>query len=106
MTNFHGYPIRVVGISWFREEDYPILLTIFEDAHKMPRAWKEWLKGAEKMEQKLKTDGHSVERGNSQAVGYAIRVGMTWLGGAARVWRILHPCFLAVETTDLRRAKI
>ena len=45
-------------------------------------------------------------RGNSQAVGYAIRVGMTWLGGAARVWRILQPCFLAVETTDLRRAKI
>ena len=43
---------------------------------------------------------------NSQAVGYAIRVGMTWLGGAARVWRILQPCFLAVETTDLRRAKI
>jgi len=41
-----------------------------------------------------------MEKGNSQAVGYAIRVGMTWLGGAARVWRILQPCFLAVETTD------
>ena len=51
-------------------------------------------------------DDDVVVDGNSQAVGYAIRVGMTWLGGAARVWRILQPCFLAVETTDLRRAKI
>ena len=43
---------------------------------------------------------------NSQAVGYAVRASMMLLGAAARVWRILHPCFLAVETTDLRRAKI
>jgi hypothetical protein len=28
---------------------------------------------------------------------------MIWLGAAVRVWRILHPCFLAVETTDQRR---
>jgi len=43
---------------------------------------------------------------NSQAVFYAVRAIMIWLGDAVRVWRILHPCFLAVETTDLRRAKI
>jgi hypothetical protein len=47
---------------------------------------------------------HSI--GNSQAVGYPVRASMMLLGAAARVWRILHPCFLAVETTDLRRAKI
>jgi hypothetical protein len=62
MIDFRGYPIRVVGVTWFREEDYPILLTIFEDANKMPRAWKDWLKGAEEMEQRLKADGHTVER--------------------------------------------
>jgi hypothetical protein len=43
---------------------------------------------------------------NSQALGYAVRASIMLLGAAARVWRILHPCFLAVETTDLRRAKI
>ncbi len=43
---------------------------------------------------------------NSQAVGYAVRARLIWLGLAARVWRILQPCFLAVETTDRRRAKI
>jgi hypothetical protein len=62
----------------------------------------------------LKTNGnlcdmtrHSLKmRCNSQAVGYAVRASMMLLGAAARVWRILHPCFLTVETTDLRRAKI
>ncbi len=46
------------------------------------------------------------QKSNSQAVFYAVRARMVWLGAAARVWRILHRCFLAVETTDLRRAKI
>lgn len=43
---------------------------------------------------------------NSQAVGYAVKASMIWLDGAVRVWRMLHPCFLAVETTDLGRAKL
>jgi hypothetical protein len=32
--------LKDVGITWFREEDYPVLLEIFDDAGKMPRAWK------------------------------------------------------------------
>jgi hypothetical protein len=54
--------IRVVAVSWFREEDYPALLRIFDDADKMPRSWKEWLKGAEEMEQSAKSSGYTVER--------------------------------------------
>ncbi len=57
-----GYPIRVVGLAWFREEDYPSLLAIFEDADKMPRSWKEWLKGAEQTEQRAKALGQATER--------------------------------------------
>ena len=38
--------------------------------------------------------------------GYAVRAFMTWLGEAARVSRMLQPFFLAVETMDLRRAKM
>ena len=68
-------------------------------------------KGARKLE---RTETKSIPstplgillQSNSQAVGYAVRASMMLLGAAARVWRILHPCFLAVETTDLRRAKI
>ena len=51
-----------VGVTWFREEDYPALLRIFDDADKMPRSWKEWLKGAEEMEQSAKSSGYTVER--------------------------------------------
>jgi hypothetical protein len=31
---------------------------------------------------------------NSQGVGYAARASMIWLGNAAKVWRMLQPCFL------------
>jgi hypothetical protein len=43
---------------------------------------------------------------NSQAVGYAVRARMIWLGCAVRILRMLRLCFLAVETMDRRRAKI
>jgi hypothetical protein len=54
--------LRAIGVVWFREEDYPALLGIFEDANKMPGTWKEWLKGAEQMEKRTQTDGHITER--------------------------------------------
>jgi hypothetical protein len=47
----------VVAVTWFREEDYPALLRIFDDADKMPRTWKEWLEKAEQMEQTVKSSG-------------------------------------------------
>jgi hypothetical protein len=54
--------VRVVGISWFRQQDYPALLRMFDDAHELPRVWKEWLQGAEQMEERTKAAGHAVER--------------------------------------------
>ena len=36
MVNIPPLPIRAIGISWFREEDYPTLLRLFTDANKMP----------------------------------------------------------------------
>lgn len=55
-------PVRAVGLSWFRKEDYPALLKIFTDADKMPRTWEEWLKGAEAMEKRVKAQRQIVER--------------------------------------------
>ena len=54
MTTRNTPPLRVIGLTWFREEDYPALLRVFQDGDKMPRTWKEWLKNAEDMEQKAK----------------------------------------------------
>ena len=55
-------PPPPVGIYWIREDDYPALLRIFDDGHKLPRTWKEWLKMAEEMERGLKAYGHPVMR--------------------------------------------
>jgi hypothetical protein len=50
--------LKDVGVTWFREEDYPVLLEIFDDADKMPRTWKEWLMRAEQMEERAKAQGY------------------------------------------------
>jgi hypothetical protein len=59
MVNIPPLPIRAIGISWFREEDYPTLLRLFTDANKMPHTWKEWLEGAEKMGKQVNAQGVS-----------------------------------------------
>ena len=51
-----------VGAYWIKEDDYPALLKIFEDASKMPPTWAAWLKMAEEMERGLKAYGHPVMR--------------------------------------------
>ena len=51
-----------VGVYWIKEEDYPRLLTLFEDGGQMPPTWREWLKMAEEMERGLKAYGHPVMR--------------------------------------------
>ncbi len=51
-----------VGVYRIDEEDYPALLRIFDDADKMPKTWREWLKMAEEMERGLISYGHVVLR--------------------------------------------
>ena len=62
MTHSEDRPPPAVGAFWIKEDDYPALLEIFEDGHKMPRSWTEWLKMAEEMERGLKAYGHVVLR--------------------------------------------
>ena len=54
--------LKDVGVTWFREEDYPILLEIFDDADKMPRSWSEWLKSAQQMEEWARAQGYPLQR--------------------------------------------
>lgn len=62
MSVFNDPRPRAIGVTWFREEDYQSIRAISEDSHKMPREWKEWLKGAEEMEKKAIQSGKIVER--------------------------------------------
>ena len=54
--------LKDVGVTWFREEDYPVLLEIFDDSDKMPRTWNEWLKSAQQMEGRAKAQGYRTQR--------------------------------------------
>jgi hypothetical protein len=61
MTDFDDR-LPAVGVYWVKEADYPALLKLSEDGHKMPPTWNEWLKMAEEMERGLKAYGHPVMR--------------------------------------------
>ena len=60
MTSSEDRPLPAVGVYWIKEDDYPALLTVFDDGNKMPPTWNEWLKMAE--ERGLKAYGHPVMR--------------------------------------------
>ena len=62
MSNFERTSPPPLGVYWIDEEDYELLLTIFDDGSTLPRTWREWLKMAEEMERGLKAYGHPVMR--------------------------------------------
>jgi hypothetical protein len=62
MSSPEDRPLPAVGAYWIKEDDYPALLKVFDDGHKMPRTWAEWLKMAEEMERGLNAYGHPVMR--------------------------------------------
>jgi hypothetical protein len=62
MTDFRENSPGVIGLAWFRREEYPRLLGIFEDAHEMHDTWKEWERSAKKVEERFKAEGYVVER--------------------------------------------
>lgn len=55
-------PIRAVGISWFREEDYLRARGIMEDPEKLPGTYLRWQQLTEHQERDLQARGHLVIR--------------------------------------------
>ena len=39
----------VIGIVWYKEEDYPILKNLFEDGDTLPDTYSEWLEKAQNL---------------------------------------------------------
>jgi hypothetical protein len=83
MTKLENGPPPVVGAYWINEEDYPALQKLFDDGHRMPRTWKDWLKIAEEMEQGLKAYGHVVMRVTS--IRRHFRIGVLLMARARAV---------------------
>jgi hypothetical protein len=58
----------VAGLAWYRREDYPKLLSIFDDAHSLPSSYDEWLEKAMDIESDLIIRGHQVVRATIERV--------------------------------------
>lgn len=54
--------ISVIGMAWYRAEDYDTILGIMSDSHELPNTFGEWLLKAETGEKELTASGHIVVR--------------------------------------------
>jgi hypothetical protein len=52
----------ISGIPWYTEEDYPKLLSLFEDGKDLPEAFHDWEEQAEGTEQSYRQRGFQVFR--------------------------------------------
>jgi hypothetical protein len=55
-------PISLLGIAWYREDDYPSILDVMTDSHLLPRTFREWKKRAESTESQALREGKIVVR--------------------------------------------
>ena len=51
-----------VIIGWFEREDYPRVLEVMEDSHKLPSSFEEWKTHTEAAEQEMKVIGREFVR--------------------------------------------
>jgi hypothetical protein len=49
--------IRAVGISWYREQDYPRILKLMIDSDALPSIYSAWKKKAELQERDVQAEG-------------------------------------------------
>lgn len=49
--------IGAMGVGWYAREDYPRILHVMEDAHKLPRTYDEFSKSFESVERQVKSQG-------------------------------------------------
>ena len=54
--------VSATGMSWYRREDYPRILQIMLDAHKLHKTFNQWEKSAIGGEKHLIAQGHMVVR--------------------------------------------
>lgn len=58
----HPHQIAVIGLVWYRKEDYDAARAIMADADLLPLTYDKWRYGAAKTEAKLSAQGHKVIR--------------------------------------------
>jgi len=53
---------HVIGMVWYRQEEYARFRKLFRDGRKLPPTYKQWLKQANKGLEQLTAQGHLVEK--------------------------------------------
>lgn len=54
------HTVQIVGIPWYRREDYPRLRKIFADGNKLSPTYQEWLNLAQQTKKRLEGNGMRV----------------------------------------------
>ena len=54
--------IFALGLAWYRQEDYPRILTTMVDGCKLPKTFEEWEKKAVLSEKQMIANGHIILR--------------------------------------------
>jgi hypothetical protein len=52
----------VVALPWYSRGDYPALLKLFSDSHRLPATYDAWLNRAEGIERKFQSGGFGVAK--------------------------------------------
>ncbi|WP_366656588.1 hypothetical protein [Fodinicurvata sp. EGI_FJ10296] len=57
-----SHQIQVVGVAWFRRDDWSKVKAIFVDSHKLHEAYDDWLAAAEQFYRRIEGQGMRVEK--------------------------------------------
>jgi len=52
----------VIGIAWYKSQDYETLKRLFIDGDNLPTTYGEWLQSAERVVNQLRRDGHAFQK--------------------------------------------
>ena len=52
--------VQVVGIPWYKKENFKKLLKLFDDSHKLHGTYHEWLASADELRKHMETESVSV----------------------------------------------
>jgi len=55
-------PVEIIGLSWYRREDWLTLRELFVDAHLLHTKWEDWQRAAVTVEYELRQRGKRVVR--------------------------------------------
>lgn len=49
--------VKVIGMAWYKPENFARLMAMFEDSNKLHRTYKEWVRDAERRKKEVEVPG-------------------------------------------------